>query len=275
MTQSLSQPVDGFGPNGAYLVEHQRINALSLDDAVGKISREISAPCERRKGFAVFTINLDHVVKLRQSAAFRAAYAEARYVLADGQPIVWLGRLKGVAVQRTTGSDLIVPLCRQAAHNGQSIYLLGATPEALAGAAQRLRQEAPGLDIREAYAPDGNFDPHGSEADACIERIRRSGADLCFVALGAPKQELFAARAVQAGVGAGFLCIGAGLDFLAGTQQRAPLFFQKYAIEWVWRLVHQPRRLAGRYARSALAFGSLLIEHVRELAQGSAKPGIR
>jgi N-acetylglucosaminyldiphosphoundecaprenol N-acetyl-beta-D-mannosaminyltransferase len=271
MTNLSVQSASPVKNTSEYLVEKQRINALSLDDAVGKISAEMAT----RKGFAVFTINLDHVVKLRQSADFRAAYTKARFVLADGQPIVWLGRLKGVAVERTTGSDLIIPLCRQAARQGQSIYLLGATQEALAGAAQRLRQEAPGLDICEQYAPAGNFDPAGPEADACIERIRQSGADLCFVALGAPKQELFAARAVSAGVGAGFLCIGAGLDFLAGTQHRAPLFFQKYAIEWVWRLVHQPRRLAGRYARSAVAFASLLIEHIRQLPQPSAKPGIR
>ncbi len=275
MTQTISRSTDGLANDSAYVVERQHINALSLDDAVGKISHELSGAPNHHKGFAVFTINLDHVVKLRQSAEFRDAYAAARFVLADGQPIVWLGRLKGVAVTRTTGSDLIVPLCRQAALKGQSVYLLGATAEALAGAAHRLRKEAPGLDIREQYAPGGNFDPNGPEADACIERIRRSGADLCFVALGAPKQEIFAARAVRAEVGAGFLCIGAGLDFLAGTQQRAPLFFQTYAIEWVWRLVHQPRRLAGRYARSALAFGSLLFEHVRELNQTGAKPGIR
>ena len=249
----------------SYRVEHQTINALSLDDAVAKISDAQQA----RQGFAVFTINLDHVVKLRQSAEFRTAYKAARFVLADGQPIVWLGRLKGIPVTRTTGSDLIVPLCRRAVRQGQSVYLLGATTEALSGAAQRLRQDVPGLTIAGQYAPPHDFDPNGAEAADAIERVRASGADLCFVALGAPKQEIFAARAVAANVAAGFLCIGAGLDFLAGTQHRAPVFFQKFAIEWLWRLAHQPRRLAGRYARSAVAFASLLIEHVRHLPQAA------
>ncbi len=258
-------------PTQNFMVEGQSVNAVSLDDAVGKISEAMDKKC----GFAVFTINLDHVVKLRQSADFRKAYTSARFVLADGQPIVWLGRLKGVAVERTTGSDLIAPLCRAATAKKKSVFLLGATTEALNGAARRLRDDTPGLDICEQHAPPGNFDPQGAEADALIERVRRSGADLCFVALGAPKQEIFAARAVEAGVDCAFLCIGAGLDFLAGTQYRAPAFFQKYAIEWLWRLVHQPRRLAGRYARSALAFGSLLIDHVRHLPHSAGRPGIR
>jgi exopolysaccharide biosynthesis WecB/TagA/CpsF family protein len=246
-------------PSRPFSIEGHSINAQSIDDAVTQIGNALSA----QDGFAVFTINLDHVVKLRQSAEFRNAYARARFVLADGQPIVWLGRLKGANVQRTTGSDLIIPLCQEAARRGRSIFLFGATAEALAGAARHLRDVSPGLEIADQYAPPANFDPVGVEADAAIERIKQSGAGVCFVALGAPKQELFAARAVAANVPCAFACIGAGLDFLAGTQQRAPAFFQKYAIEWLWRLAHQPRRLAGRYARSALAFAGLLLDHWR------------
>src|SRR5207244_12787727 len=79
-----------------------------------------------------------------------------------------------------------------------------------------------GLQIAGCLAPGPGFDPYSSEADIAIERIRDSGAKLCFVALGAPRQELFAARCLDELNGTGVLCIGAALDFIAGTQSRAP-----------------------------------------------------
>ena len=82
-----------------------------------------------------------------------------------------------------------------------------------------------------------------------IHRIRASGAKLCFVALGAPRQEVFAARCLDELKGTGMLCIGAALDFIAGTQRRAPSITQKIGLEWVWRMLNDPRRLAPRYAR--------------------------
>ena len=82
-----------------------------------------------------------------------------------------------------------------------------------------------------------------------IARIGASGAGLCLLALGAPKQEIFAAHAAARLPRTGFMSIGAGLDFLAGTQTRAPAWMRRLAAEWLWRLAGSPRRMAGRYAR--------------------------
>ena len=92
------------------------------------------------------------------------------------------------------------------------------------------------------------FDPTGSAADAAIEEMRASGARVFFLALGAPKQEVFASRAQAMLPKAGFLSIGAGVDFIAGTQTRAPAWVRAVAGEWLWRLALSPKRLAGRYA---------------------------
>jgi exopolysaccharide biosynthesis WecB/TagA/CpsF family protein len=97
-------------------------------------------------------------------------------------------------------------------------------------------------------APPMNFDPEGPEADATIERIAASGARVCFLALGAPKQEIFAARAQERLPETGFLSVGAALDFLAGTRRRAPVLIRQLAAEWLWRLALEPRRLGRRYA---------------------------
>ena len=115
------------------------------------------------------------------------------------------------------------------------------------------------LNIVGTVSPEQGFDPESAAADAEIDRIAASGARLCFVALGAPKQEVLAARAVARGVRVGFVCIGAGLDFLVGAQTRAPEFMQRNGLEWFWRLSTAPRRLASRYARCFVVLAELLL----------------
>src|SRR5258708_13018124 len=100
--------------------------------------------------------------------------------------------------------------------------MLGSNHLTLSITANRLSERFQGLEGSGYYAPGANFDPYSSEADFAIDSIRASGAKLCFVALGAPRQELFAARCLDQLNGTGFLCIGAALDFIAGTQPRTP-----------------------------------------------------
>ena len=106
------------------------------------------------------------------------------------------------------------------------------------------------------------FDPASDAARQAMERVGNSGAALCFLALGAPKQELLAQIGRKTCPHTGFLAIGAALDFIAGHQQRAPRWMQRLGLEWLYRLAHQPRRLAGRYARSALIFASLALRQM-------------
>jgi N-acetylglucosaminyldiphosphoundecaprenol N-acetyl-beta-D-mannosaminyltransferase len=128
------------------------------------------------------------------------------------------------------------------------VALFGSTDAALAAAGAALVARHPDLRIAARIAPPMGFDPQGAAAEAAIAELGASGAGLCFLALGAPKQELFAARAQAALPGMGFLSIGAGLDFLAGSQTRAPKIVRKLALEWLWRLTGNPRRLSARYA---------------------------
>lgn len=213
---------------------------------------EVRARLSRGAGFALATINLDHLVKLRRSAAFRRIYQAQDLVVADGNPVVWLARLAGREVGLIPGSDMVVPLARAAAETGRKVALLGATPEALAGAAAALRAAVPGLTIAAALAPPFGFDPEGADADALLDEAAAAGAELCLIALGAPKQETLAARGRARHPHIGFASIGAGLDFLAGTQRRAPRWVRRLALEWAWRMLGDPRRLAGRYAACAL-----------------------
>jgi exopolysaccharide biosynthesis WecB/TagA/CpsF family protein len=237
------------------------INVRSLPDAVSSI---VSA-AQSGDSFSVCTLNLDHVVKLQQRADFRAAYRRARFVTADGFPIVVLSRLLGMRVRRTTGADLIEPLCEEAQREGLPVFLLGSNEHTLSITTHRLKEMFRGIRIAGHYAPGQNFDPYSNEADLAIDRIRVSGARLCFVALGAPRQEIFAARCLDELDGTGMLCIGAALDFIAGTQTRAPSITQKVGLEWAWRILQEPRRLVPRYARCLGVVPTLVVRTVPQI----------
>jgi len=225
-------------------------------DALAKVVRD---RLHNAQGFALATINLDHLVKLRTSAGFRKSYAAQDLVVADGNPIVWLSHMARRPVALAPGADLVVPLARIAAENGVSVALLGTTPSALAAAAAALKARIPGLEIAAQLSPSQNFDPEGAEADDLLAALGRSGAGLTLLALGAPRQETFAARGRAALPGMGFVSIGAGLDFLAGSQTRAPAWVRHLAMEWAWRMASNPRRLVGRYLKCALILPRLAL----------------
>ncbi|MEX5730220.1 N-acetylglucosaminyldiphosphoundecaprenol N-acetyl-beta-D-mannosaminyltransferase, partial [Rhodovulum iodosum] len=209
---------------------------------------DLEARLRAGRGFTLATLNLDHAVKLRRDPAFRAAYLAHSHVVADGNPIVWLSRLAGRRVELVPGSELVQPLAGLAGRLGVPVALIGATQETLDSAAARLAADHPGLGIVARIAPPFGFDPDGAEAGAVLDTAAAAGARLCFLALGAPKQERLAARGAARLPGCGFVSIGAGLDFIAGSQRRAPVWVQRLALEWAWRMLGDPGRLAGRYA---------------------------
>lgn len=224
---------------------------------------DLAERMQRKEGFSLATLNLDHVVKLRHHPAFRAAYLAQTHVTADGNPIVWLSRLAGQKIDLIPGSDLVDPVAALAVQCGIKVAMLGTTEAALAGAADALGRGHPGLDVVLQIAPPMGFDPQGPTADAAIAAIGQSGAGLCYLALGAPKQEIFAARAFARLPHVGFLSIGAGLDFVAGTQRRAPRIVRMFAAEWLWRLAGDPVRLARRYGACLAVLPGLTLAALR------------
>jgi exopolysaccharide biosynthesis WecB/TagA/CpsF family protein len=225
------------------VIEDLKISALPLAETAALICHNAGSGAAQN----VFTLNLDHVVKMRKDATFRGAYKRVGLITADGFPIVLACRLQGKRVRRVAGSDLIAPISAEAVRSGKSIYLFGSSLEVLVKASQLLRERNPGLTIAGFLAPPRGFDPTSEDAHRCIATIGDSGADLCFVALGAPKQELFADHGKSLLPNVSFVCIGAGLDFIAGAQVRAPHWMQRWGLEWLWRAFGDPRRLLYRY----------------------------
>jgi exopolysaccharide biosynthesis WecB/TagA/CpsF family protein len=237
------------------------VNVPTMQDAIASII----AAAQQRQAFSVCTMNLDHVVHLNSHEQFRDAYRRARFVTADGFPIVMLGRLAKSPIQRTTGADLIEPICEAASRQGLPVFFLGANPTTLAETSRRLCARYPGLQIAGTFSPGPRFDPYSEEADQAMERLAESGAPLCFLALGSPKQEIFAARCLDRVRGTGLLCIGAAIDFVAGTQTRAPKLARQMCLEWLWRAVRNPRRLGPRYARCVAVLPWLLANTIPQI----------
>jgi N-acetylglucosaminyldiphosphoundecaprenol N-acetyl-beta-D-mannosaminyltransferase len=236
------------------VVEDLKISALPLAETAVLICRNAGSVAAQN----VFTLNLDHVVKMRKDAKFRAAYQRAGLITADGFPIVLACSFQGKQVSRVAGSDLIAPIIAEAARSGKSSYLFGSKSQVLTKASRLLQERSPGLKIAGVFAPPQGFDPASEDARRCIEAIGNSGADLCFVALGAPKQELFADRGKRQLPNVSFVCVGAGLDFIAGAQVRAPHWMQRWNLEWLWRAASNPRRLLYRYLLCMVALPGIL-----------------
>jgi len=196
----------------------------------------------------VFTPNVDHVVLAEQDQRFRSAYEQVSLSLVDGTPVLWASRILGRSLPgKVSGSDLVVPLMERAAARGWRVFLLGGGPGSAETAAERLRAQFPALTIVGVDAPRVDISAPLDERRAVAARVALSKPDLVLVALGSPKQEIFCAETRDVVQPAVMVGVGAGIDFIAGVARRAPPWISKIGFEWLYRLAHEPRRLAGRY----------------------------
>jgi len=198
----------------------------------------------------VATANVDFLQRATTDVALREALETADLVTADGAPLVMWSRMLGERIpERVTGSDLLVPLAARAALEGRSVFLLGGMPGAAKDTANLLMKQS--ADFRLAGYSEARIDLSDEVGcHAVAEDIRASGADLLFVGLGSPKQELFLQRYLAhtgAKVGIG---VGASFDFLSGRVRRAPKWLQSLGLEWAFRAATEPTRLGARYMRN-------------------------
>jgi N-acetylglucosaminyldiphosphoundecaprenol N-acetyl-beta-D-mannosaminyltransferase len=190
------------------------------------------------------------VMACREDAELRAAVRAADFTVPDGQPLVWaLNALGHQLPDRVYGPTLMDKACARAAATGQRLYLYGGRNHgALAELARMLRLRHPGLRIVGGHCPP--FRPLSSaEEDAVVDEINRSGADVVWVGIGVPKQEKWMARMRDRLDAPVLVGVGAAFDFHAGLVPQAPDTLQRLGLEWLFRLVQEPRRLWRRYLR--------------------------
>ena len=224
--------------------------------------RSLDRLVARRQGGTVYTPNVAHVVMAEYDRSLRSAYASVDVSVADGVPLLWASRLLRPALPaKLSGSDLVVPISEHAAARGWRVSLVGGMPGSAAEAAKRLTALC-GVEI--VGVDDSQIDLANSEADEpLLRRIRDVRPDLIFLALGAPKQEIWAQRVRERVGGAVIIGVGASLDFVAGRVQRAPPWMSRVGLEWLFRLAQEPRRLWRRYLVEGPHFIPILLRSLR------------
>ena len=223
-----------------------RIHALNHKDLMTRLVGHMLFGST--KTYQVVTANAQFYNLAEQQADFRACVAEAEYVCADGISIVMACRwLAKSIVARVPGVDLLDGLCGEAVKYDLPVYFLGGKPGSLEKAAAVLAAKYPGFVLAGQSCPAINFENNEVALKAVLDDIERVNPSIVFVALGAPKQELFIhshIRKLKIPVAIG---VGGSFEIIAGVVPRAPAFMQKFGAEWLFRWSQEPSRLTKRY----------------------------
>jgi N-acetylglucosaminyldiphosphoundecaprenol N-acetyl-beta-D-mannosaminyltransferase len=240
------------------------VDPLTMDQAV---ERCLGAVRDGER-LEVGVVNAAKLVAMRRDPRLAEAVGGCGLVLADGQAVVWAGRLLRARLpERVAGIDLFLRLLAAAEADAVPVYFLGAREEVLAAALAEAGRRFPALKI--AGHRDGYF--ADAERPAVADAVRDSGAAMLFLGMTSPRKELFTAgygnrtgARVVHGVGGSF-------DILAGVTRRAPRPWQRLGLEWLYRLLQEPRRLARRYLTTNAAFVAMTL---RELVRPTPPPGL-
>lgn len=218
------------------------VDALSWDDVVEIVLKWAAS----RQPRTVCLCNVHSAVTALDNSGFANALKASDMVLPDGAPIAWMLRQKGFKRQtRIAGPDLVLKLCEALQYSSAGVFLFGSSEEALQRLQHNLKKQFPGLTFRGALSPRFGVWSQ-DEASRYADTINRSGAEIIFVGLGCPRQELWMAKHSREISGV-LLGVGAAFDFHAGTIRRAPEIMQIFGLEWLHRLISEPKRLWRRY----------------------------
>jgi N-acetylglucosaminyldiphosphoundecaprenol N-acetyl-beta-D-mannosaminyltransferase len=263
MTDSALRPAD-MAPPESRLILGMRTDSTSYADATARVLAWASA----RESRYVCIANVHVTMESHDFIEFRDIVNAADLVTPDGMPLVWLLRLCGVReATRVRGPSLTESVIQAAAASGIPIGFYGSSAPVLTMLSEACERRFPGLRLEYAKAPP--FRPLTADEDVEITRgINASGVRILFVGLGCPKQERWMASH-KGSVNAVMLGVGAAFDFLAGEKRVAPEWMQRAGLEWLFRLVAEPRRLWRRYAYHNPRFLYLAAAQYLRSARGS------
>jgi N-acetylglucosaminyldiphosphoundecaprenol N-acetyl-beta-D-mannosaminyltransferase len=220
-------------------------HVITMDETIEDAVAHIKAG---KPGYYI-TPNADFIAQAYNNEALKEILFHADRVVCDGMPLVWLSRyFKPALPERVAGSDMVFRLFAEADRHQWKVYFLGSEEVTLAQTKAILKNDYPAMEVVGTFSPPfGPVDAWPNER--ILKEIAETRPDLLLVAVGCPKQEYWIARySREAGVPLS-IGIGASLDFICGTQTRAPIWVQKIGMEWFWRLLTNPRRLLKRYVK--------------------------
>ncbi len=240
------------------------IHAMSWDYAQSELLRL----AKNRTGAYVCICNVHSLVAAIDDCDYRAVIERADLVTPDGAPIAWMMRRLGYPQDRINGPDLMERYLASANSESPGIFLYGGDEKTLEILVEKINTQHGNVKLCGYYSPP--FRPMSAEEDAqVVSMINNSGAGIVWVGLGCPKQE-FWMSAHRSQINAVMVGVGAAFDYHAGTLERAPLWMQRNGLEWLYRLLKEPKRLWKRYFYSNTKFMLLVLafyfkKHLREL----------
>jgi len=268
--QKIERPVEGAGSAAppALLIDRRRqprtrrmpprtmrLHNYDLPGFAG-----VAADFGSRDYAYVVTPNVDHLLRFCDDESFRELYSQAGFILNDSRLLSRVvSAAKGINLRVCTGSDLTEHLLSRVVKSNDRIVVVGASSEQAKHLAHRF-----GLKSLRHTAPPMGFINDPKAVDACLSFIEaQSPFRFCFLAVGSPQQEILANMLRERGIARGLtLCIGASIDFLTDVEKRAPRWIQQLSMEWAFRLLQNPRRLAKRYlVRGPRVF--LMLKHIK------------
>lgn len=227
-----------------------------------EVLQEVENIIDRKECAYVVTPNVDHIVQLERNEELQAVYKNASLILTDGKPLIWISKMYKTPIkEKISGSDLFPLLCKMAAEKKYTMFFLGAAEGVAQTAANKLVKRFPKLNVVGTYSPPFGFEKNAGEMKKIIKMIQKAHPDILIVGLGCPKQELFMykfCKELNVPISFG---LGASLDFEAGKVKRAPKWMANHGLEWFYRIIQDPRRMAKRYLVDDLQIARLVFKY--------------
>ena len=227
------------------------LDALTEQEVIDRVREAWAAGY----GGSIIPVNVDVARTVDRQPRLAGLLTSGSLVVADGMPLLWAARAGRQALpERVTGASLLFSLSEAAAADRRSVFLLGGAEGVPQKAAEALRTRFLDLSVAGAYSPPFGFDQTDEGVRRTIATVTAAEPDLVFVGLGFPRQEKLIEQLQRTWPNAWYLACGGGIPMAAGVMRRASPLVQRLGLEWVHRLVIEPRRLAGRYLRDDLPF---------------------
>lgn len=248
------------------------IDNVTMEDVIDQIFGMVNAFKRDNTPRYVATVNVNFISNTLSWKTGRSRHPElidilrrSNLVTADGMPIVWISKMMDSPIkERVAGSDMVPRIAEEAAKSGNSIFLFGGEPGLAEKASEILKSTYPGLRIAGTYSPvvstEGEAMLDSAEEDKeIVDKINKSGADILFIGLGNPKQEIWFERNKSALNVPVSLGIGGSFSFITGDIARAPEWMQKNGLEWLYRIFQDPGRLWKRYFKDFIKLGTCIV----------------
>lgn len=221
------------------------VNNLTMMESVNRIHDMIR---EKQTSYVV-EVNVDVVMKMEKDPYLKKISDEADLTLVDGQPLVWISKMKGNTPirEKISGSDLVPELLDELSRENRSVFILGGLGDTAKKAAKKVKKHYPGMSIAGTYAPPLGFEKDAKEIEKINHLVAKTHPDLLLACFGCPKQEKWIYENYKKCGAIVSVCAGATVDFLAGNIKRAPRWISQCGLEWFYRFLKEPRRLFKRY----------------------------